>query len=61
MNMAIYKVEDIQGNSCFVKGKELANDIVDDRDTPFINAEKYRGKVDEPIIKSMSDFMVYFY
>lgn len=58
----MFEVSDVQGNSCYVQDKELAEDIVKDKDTPFVKVVECDEDVrDEHIIKTMSDFMLYFY
>mgnify|MGYP003413536641 CR=1 FL=1 len=58
----MYQVCDAIGNCFFTESEELAKKVVSERDNPFIKMIEYDEDVrDEHIIKTMSDFMVYFY
>lgn len=58
----MFKVKDAIGNSFFTDSEELAQQIVTERDNPFIKVVEHKGKVaKEHIVKSYADFCVYFY
>lgn len=58
----MFEVSDEIGNKFYVENKELACEIVKEKDNPFVNMVEYKGKiVEEHIIKSYADFCVYFY
>lgn len=58
----MFEISDEQGNSCFVETKDLALLIIKDKSNPFINLVECTEKVrKEHIIKTMEDFICYFY
>lgn len=62
--MSIYEVSDEQGNRFFVESKELACQIVNEKENPFINIAKMSDKVKvskRHLVKSYNDFLEHFY
>lgn len=60
----MFEVSDEQGNWFFTESKELACKIVNERDNPFINIIELDDRIqvsERNIIKSYSDFCIFFY
>ena len=60
----MFEVSDEQGNTCIVNDKSLAMLIVKDKSNPFINIVEMvddKGLDKRHIIKTMEDFICYFY
>ena len=60
----MYEVSDEQGNRFFVESKELALQIVNEKENPFINIVELNSKVKvskRHIVKSYDDFLKHFY
>lgn len=60
----MFEVSDEQGNTCIVENKDLAMIIIKDKTTPFINIAEIKDEskfADRHVIKTMDDFISYFY
>lgn len=60
----MFEISDEAGNSCIVEDKDLALIIIKNKSNPFINlAEIKDDKLfkDRHVIKTMEDFICYFY
>lgn len=60
----MFEVSDEQGNRFFTESKELACKIVNERDNPFINIIELDDRIqvsERNIIRSYSDFCIFFY
>ena len=58
----MFEISDELGNNCIVEDKELACMIVKDKSTPFVNIVELKDEVKgRHIIKTMEDFICYFY
>lgn len=60
----MFKVSDEQGNCFFTDSKQLAEQVVELNDNPFVKFGRVNPKLKiakEHIVKSYADFCVYFY
>ena len=58
----MFKVSDALGNCFFTDSNALAEQVVSERDNPFIKMVEHTGKVaKEHIVKTYADFCMYFY
>ena len=60
----MFEVSDEQGNRFFTESKELSCKIVNERDNPFINIIELDDRIqvsERNIIRSYSDFCIFFY
>lgn len=60
----MFEISDEAGNTCIIEDKELAQLIIRDKSNPFINiVEIIDEKLfnDRHVIKTMEDFICYFY
>ena len=62
--MRIYEVSDEQGNRFVVESKQLACQIVNEKENPFINVVELDDRIQvskRHIVKSYEHFLEYFY
>lgn len=62
--MSLYEVSDEQGNRFFVESKQLACQIVNEKENPFINIVELDDRIQvskRHIVKSYEHFLEYFY
>lgn len=57
----MFEISDEQGNSCVVEDRDLAMLIIKDKSNPFINIVELKNKSKRNVIKTMEDFICYFY
>lgn len=60
----MFEISDEAGNSCIVEDKELAQLIIRDKSTPFINIVELKDEElfkDRHVIRTLADFIGYFY
>ena len=60
----MYEISDEQGNRLFVENKELACQIVNEKENPFINIVELDDRIQvskRHIVKSYKHFLKHFY
>ena len=57
----MFEISDEQGNSCVVENKDLAMVIIKDKTNPFINLVELKHNKTKNVIRTMEDFIGYFY
>lgn len=57
----MFEISDEQGNACIVEDRDLAMLIIKDKFNPFINIVELKNKSKGNVIKTMEDFICYFY